>query len=437
MNKYICWAVVGLVGLTACNKDEFTAGNPTLNIKSETSEAYFGDSLQFTVSVSDQEVPLSTLKAELFLGEEKVSQTVIRTKESGHDYTGKIYVPYLATIADGAATLKYTLQNINFTTAEKEVSVNLKRADYPYLTLVTEEGAELRMERTALYQYSVLADFPQELKGYIKTPEMAGGNTLTFGWRSGAIDEGTTSLIPFSNITAGYYAIEFNTLTYAASPFVQVMVNGVKFEELDSESIFANLTLSQGQAVVFEGIAGLEDWWIDTDFFTQESNGALTFAPISGSYRIVANSKLKCFFVLALSNGAPATLQSDGTGAIWIIGNTVGKPSVAAKEVGWTTENGLCMPQAVTKKYQVTLVAGSSVNSDNIDFKFFHQQGWGGEFTGAELTSTSDVVGVRESGNLYLLEGKTLTEGHTYKFVVDVTAGITSAVLTVTDEGIK
>ena len=52
-----------------------------MEIKAENADALFGDSLPFTIKASDIDVPLSTLKAQLFYGEEQVSETVIRTKD--------------------------------------------------------------------------------------------------------------------------------------------------------------------------------------------------------------------------------------------------------------------------------------------------------------------------------------------------------------------
>ena len=117
-NIYLALALAGVLSVTSCNDDEWNPGNPGMDVKTEDADALFGDSLPFTVKASDLEVPLSTLKAQLFYGEEKVSETVIRTKTSGEDYTGKIYIPFLPNIANGKATLKYVLQNIHFTTTE-------------------------------------------------------------------------------------------------------------------------------------------------------------------------------------------------------------------------------------------------------------------------------------------------------------------------------
>ena len=55
-----------------------------------------------------------------FYGDEKVSETVIRTKTKG-DYKGKIFVPFYANVPNATATLKLVLQNINFTITEQGI----------------------------------------------------------------------------------------------------------------------------------------------------------------------------------------------------------------------------------------------------------------------------------------------------------------------------
>ena len=80
---YFIAAMSGLLLTTACNDDERTPGNPVIDVKTEIVDAYFGDSLAFTVNASDVDVPLSTLKAQLYFGEEMVSEKVIRTTVAG------------------------------------------------------------------------------------------------------------------------------------------------------------------------------------------------------------------------------------------------------------------------------------------------------------------------------------------------------------------
>src|SRR5690606_14584288 len=122
------------------------------------------------------------------------------------------------------------------------------------------------------------------------------------------------------------------------------------------------------------------------------------FAPMSGDYRITANFSLKYFMVEKLLGGDLATLQPDGTGAVWIIGDGIGKPSIASNTVGWNPDKALCMAPIGDKKYQITVVAGTTVKADDINFKFFHQKNWGGEFKD-EVTTASDLIFVGDGDN--------------------------------------
>src|SRR5690606_24404041 len=439
MNKQLFNLLILAALLTgACKKEETKApGNPVIVPKTEFSSAYFGDSLSFTVGVSDAEVPLSTLKALLYYSDELVSETVIRTKNNG-DYSGKIYVPYYANIPDGTATLKLVLQNIHFTVTEQEYDLPLERPDYPFLTLVADD-AEYRLERIAPYEYAATASFPAKVNGYIKTPAYGdAGNELTFGWVDGAIKEGSTANIPFSNAFSGEYTIGFNSLTYEAAPFIiAYAINQTVLERVDDSHYSVDLALNQGEEVMIDGFDDLDSWWIDPDYFAKDASGKLHFQPRSGNYRITADFDNNYFIAEALSGSDLAVLQPDGTGAVWIIGEGIGKPSVSSNAVGWTPEKALCMAPVQDKIYQVTVVAGTTIAADNSNCKFCQQEGWGGEFKSAALSSTSDLVFVgdgtngRDPGNIGLVEGKTLEAGATYVFTLDLTAGSGQAVLSV------
>lgn len=432
--------LAGFLAMNACKKEEQKApGNPVLNTKTEFASAYFGDSLQFTAGVSDDaHIPLSTLKARLYYSDELVSETVIRTKTEG-DYTGKIYIPYYADVPNGTATLKLVLQNINFTIREETYELPLERPDYPYLTLVAADETEYRMERTGLYTYTASTNFPAKVNGYIKTPAVGqNGNELTFGWVENAIKEGSTNNIPFSNAFSGNYSITFNTLNYEASPFIiAYAINQTVMDRVDDNTYQVDLALNQEEQVVIDGFEDLDAWWIDPDYFARDASGNLLFQPKTGNYRITADFNHEYFVVEALNGSDLATLQADGSGAVWIIGEGIGKPSVATNAVGWTTEKALCMAPVADKMYQITVVAGTTVTADNINFKFFHQKGWGGEFTNAALSTTSDLIFVgdgsngRDPGNLGITEGQTLEAGATYVLTLDLTGGNDQAVLTV------
>ncbi len=436
MKTYIYSILIAVAfAFVACaENDDKAEGNPIIDIKTNIAEASFGDSIEFTVAVSDDEVPLSTLKAFLYYSDELVSETVIRTKTNGN-YTSKIFVPYYANIPNGTATLKFVLQNINLSKVEKNIDLPLTRPDFPYLTIVT-KNEEIRMERTALYQYEAKQEFPSKVNGYIKAPIVsANGNEMVFGWEGDAVKEASTNEIPYSNL-AGEYAITFNTLTYQTAPFIiSYAINDVEMIRVDDNNFKVEQNYTKGQEIVVSGIEDVDSWWIDSDYISKDGT-ALKFAAMDGKYRITANFELKYFIVEAMLGSDLATLQADGTGAIWIIGDNVGKPSLE-NTTGWDTAKALCMAPIGDKKYQITLVGGTNVSLESINFKFFHQKNWGGEFSNASISTTSDIIIIgdgtngRDPGNLGLAEGVSLTEGKVYVLTIDLSEGVDMAVLTV------
>lgn len=429
--------------LWSCKDDDEPFGNPVIDYRDATETAHFGDSLAFTVNAADAEVPLSTLKAQLYYGDEMVEETVIRTKESGKDYSGKIYLPYFANVPDGTATLKLVLQNINFTISEKEYPVKITHPDFPYLTLRTEEGTEYRMAKTGADTYAVSDRFPQKMKAFIIAPKVGeNGNELVFGYENSQVKIGAESAIPFSSSRGGKFAIELNTRTFAASPFSVLKLNGQELESIDDNTARVDMALSNGQVITPEGFSNFGDWWIDPDWFSRNDDGSMTFKAMGGNYRLIADQKLQYFRVETLLNGKPASLQADGTGALWVIGADFGKPGVGANETGWVTEKAVCMAPVADKVYQMTLVGGKTVKTSSTNFKFYGDaMSWGNEFKHDRLTSNSTLIGVgdgtpgHDDGNLYLLDGVTLKDNVIYVFRVDFTAGVDKAVLSVTEEG--
>ncbi len=436
MKKYhlILIAILSLSLFSGCDNEDETLGQPELTVSGLASSAFFGDSLTFSAEVSDLEnVPLSTLKARLFFGEDLVSETVIRTKTEG-TYTGQLFVPFLPNIPNGTASLEFMVQNIEFATKVHKVNLPVSRPDFPYLTLVTADG-EYQMEKTGSNQYAASEDFPQKFKAVIKAPAFGvRGNEITFGWREGGVQHNSETEIPFSNSTAGIYDITFNTMTYAASPFIILRFAGSEMAMVDDNNYKIEKELEQEATISIEGFSDLDDWWIDPDFLEANGDGTFTFVPASGKYRVTANFEHKYFIFEVMSGNELATLQADGTGTLWIIGDNIGKPSLS-NTTGWNPDKGICFAPLGDKRYQVTLVGGENISFDSINFKFFHQKNWGGEFNHNTLQTDSDLIFVgdgengRDSGNLGLKEGVVLEEGRSYVLTVDLSGGIEHATL--------
>lgn len=438
--KYIALSLLVAACTTACKDDpelQTTDIGPEMTVVSVDASGVYGGKVDFEVAMTDR-FPLSTLKAQIFFDDEMVAEEVIRTKTDG-TYKGAVTLPFYKNVPDGEATLRLVGQNIRFgqTTVERPLAVS--RPKPAYLNFVLND-VEYRMEPTGSdYEYAVTDDFPQKPQGYISTPELDdAGSVVTFGYdtETAGIVADSTDPIPYANSNAGEFTITFNLKTFEGSPFIKLLFDGTEMTMLDNDNYYIVTTLTQNQAYTLTGVADFADWNVDLDFFERKNASnpeELSFLPMTGMYKVTANFKHSYLKIEAMKSATElATLNDDGSGAIWAIGGTeVGKPTLK-NAYGWSPEDGgMCLARVAGKKYQLTLVAGISINASSFDFKFFHQKTWGGEFGGKDITTASDIVKISDSGNLGLVEGKTLDLGGIYRFTVDVTGGNTAAVLTV------
>ena len=442
--KYIALSLLVAASTTACKDDPellTTDVGPEMTVVSADASGVYGGKVDFEVTMTDR-YALSTLKAQVFFDDEMVAEEVIRTKEDG-TYSGSVTLPFYKNIPDGDATLRLVGQNVRFGTTTVERSLAVSRPKPAYLTFVLGD-AEYRMEPTGNdYEYAVTDDFPQKPQGYIATPELdASGSVVTFGYdsESGGVVADSTDAIPFANSNAGEFTITFNLLTFEGSPFIKLLFGEAEMTMVDNDNYSIVTTLTKDRTYTLTGVSDFADWDVDRDFFERADASdpeTLTFLPMTGMYKVTANFKHSYLRIEAMKSATElATLGDDGSGAIWAIGGMdVGKPTLK-NAASWSPEDGgMCLARVADKKYQLTLVAGISLNASSFDFKFFHQKTWGGEFGGDDITTASDIVKISDSGNLGLVEGKTLDLGGIYRFTVDITGGNKAAVLTVEKVG--
>lgn len=453
--KYIALSLLAAACTTACQDDPellTTDIGPEMTAVSSDASGVFGGKVGFEATMTDR-YALSTLKAQVFFDDEMVAEEVIRTKENG-TYSGTVTLPFYKNIPDGEATLRLVGQNVRFGVTTLERPLNVTRPKPDHLTFVL-GGQEYRMEPTGVdYEYAVTADFPQKPQGYITTPDLDGqGSVVTFGYSAeqGGIVSDSTEPIPFANSNAGEFAVTFNLKTFEGSPFIKLLFDNTEMTMVDNDNYSIVTTLTQNQTYTLTGVSDFAGWDIDRDFFERadESNPeALTFLPMSGMYKVTANFKHNYLRIEAMKSATEyASLNADGSGnAIWTVGAGIGKPVIKNGD-GWDmASTGLCLARVADKKFQITLVAGISINASSFNFKFFWPKDWDkGEFLGKEdasfanpygvLTTASDLIEISDGGNLGLAEGKTLELGGIYRFTIDVSGGTMAAVLTVEHDG--
>lgn len=442
--KYIALSLLAAACTTACKDDPellTTDVGPEMTAVSSDASGVFGGNVGFEATMTDR-YALSTLKAQIFFDDEMVAEEVIRTKENG-TYSGTVTLPFYKNVPDGEATLRLVGQNVRFgqTFVERPLAASRPKPDHLVFVLGEQE---YRMEPTGVdYEYAVTADFPQKPQGYITTPDLDGqGSVVTFGYSSeqGGIVSDSTEPIPFANSNAGEFTVTFNLKSFEGSPFIKLLFNDAEMTMVDNDNYSIVTTLTQNQTYTLTGVSDFADWDIDCDFFERADASnpeALTFLPMSGMYKVTANFKHSYLRIEAMKSATElATLNEDGSGAIWAIGGmSVGKPTLK-NAASWSPEQGgMCLARVADKKYQLTFVAGVSIDASSFDFKFFHQKTWGGEFGGDDISTASDLVKISDSGNLGLAEGKTLDLGGIYRFTVDISGGNTAAVLTVEKVG--
>ncbi|MBO4634827.1 MAG: DUF5125 domain-containing protein [Bacteroidales bacterium] len=445
--KKLLYIVLAAGVLYACQKKDYNypigtvdpnVPGPVQTITCDQS-AQMGTEFSFSVSLEDQQA-LSTLKVELLFDETVVADTTIRTKATGTEYKGKLPVPFLINIPDGTATARFTAQNIKFGTSVENKDVAVSRPEFRYLTLNTVAGTSHRMEPKGNHVYEAYGDFAAAMDGFITTAPFGDDyRTLTFGLGASGIELNGKSAIPFANGGAGKYTISFNTKTWKGSPFVTLYINETE-AMLDPESgnYAATLNLTKGMQMSASGYAeGFEDFILDPDFFTDD----FKFNAADGLYKITIQLDKKFFLVEKMANQSDYASLSDGN-AVWLIGANYGKPVFCGHD--WWTSEGLCLAEVAPNVHQISFVAGQGIKTDNLNVKFFHQKGWGGEFGSADYATVNGGGLIRvgdktesdlpnDDGNIYLLDADTtLEDGATYRFTLDLTAGEHAAVLTFT-----
>ena len=422
----------------SCKKEfeyVFADKGPNLSVASYSESADMGGRLTFSVDVSDSDFALSTVKAKLCFDQDVVSDTTIRTKEAGI-YDGWLDVPFMKDIPNGNAALVFEAQNVGQAITRDTVYVAVSRPEFEYLTLVTADGRQYRMEPAGeKYVYAVEGDFPPQCSASIESAPVPGTqNVLHFGWESGAVELDAEGMIPFSYSSTGY-TITFNTLTFEASPFEipqeAISINGQEMEMVSAGNYSVTLDLEQNSSLSVSGIELTEllSYYLDPDYLTIGTTGA-AFNAVSGHYRIDLNTAAKTVrFTRVKEDRTDATLAE---GALWLMGWGVASP-VMTNQFGWDSGNNYCMAEVRPMVFQFTGKAvaetdgttqGGRFRYDYVSCKYFFFNGYNHGEANADQIEISGNAGdlIKLSGSNIELASN-LEEGAAYRLTIDLSEG--------------
>lgn len=422
----------------SCKKEfeyVFADKGPNLSVASYSESADMGGRLTFSVDVSDSDFALSTVKAKLCFDQDVVSDTTIRTKEAGI-YGGWLDVPFMKDIPNGNAALVFEAQNVGQAITRDTVYVAVSRPEFEYLTLVTADGRQYRMEPAGeKYVYAVEGDFPPQCSASIESAPVPGTqNVLHFGWESGAVELDAEGMIPFSYSSTGY-TITFNTLTFEASPLEipqeAISINGQEMEMVSAGNYSVTLDLKQNSSLSVSGIELTEllSYYLDPDYLTIGTTGA-AFNAVSGHYRIDLNTAAKTVrFTRVKEDRTDATLAE---GALWLMGWGVASP-VMTNQFGWDSGNNYCMAEVRPMVFQFTGKAvaetdgttqGGRFRYDYVSCKYFFFNGYNHGEANADQIEISGNAGdlIKLSGSNIELASN-LEEGAAYRLTIDLSEG--------------
>ena len=444
--RYYIMVLLALPLMASCGDDDYSAptpaGNPVMSYKAPAATVWMGDEVEVKVNCKDEGgVALSTLKANLLFSGQSVDETTIRTKEAG-EYTVKLKVPYAQNVPDGKVDIQLTLQNVSTKSNTETLSFDIKRPHFNNLQFVSADGVKYDMTEKGDFVYqAVLPSSKKTFKGYFATKD----GKFVFGSSTGKdISLGETGNFNFTTENMSDVVVTFDAKNYTAGPTDVLPVTILDFADSDAGKTWTG-NIKQGATcnLTLCGNNLPDDWYYDSDWFQKEDDGSYTFKAITGRYTILADFTHKSFRIWTMNGSEPMSLNGDGTGALWIIGNPgVNKPTWEAVNHDWWTgvDSDVCLTPIKDKVYQVTLTVGKQLRATDVNFKFFGQANWGIEFKGKDnshlISTESEVFGIgdgngHDNGNVYLKDGVELKDGETYVLTVDLTAGVDKALLKV------
>ena len=440
--KYLLWCGIAML-LAACQPDNYRkvypAGNPVVEARLLTPEVQFGqDTIALVVTVSETQTPLSTLRVKVMVGLNRIASEELRTRDFHYADTLRYAVPFGANMPEGEEVKVYlTATNVEGTATDFILSgcighrpaietlyIMPPTIDYTALG----KGKQMTQEDDRFVAYGL---------GYPKSMQCL---LAVVGTKFGRVDwthpvfgmmDGKLSLITQAQFESGEATpitieddqvesidtITFDPITFAltysgkvAQPVTSLDVMNDLAEEPASITSTSVRKLYRGAKVYFAkdseftltGVQNVEtacnyDYmeWLGGDKvkWLGETGMYNTYYHLAGDYVVI--------------EPLADLVYPD---AMWLCGVGMGQPT-ATPEVtsGWgfdSPNQSFAARTIAPKIYQFTVYMKNTPDAEHtgfgtVNFKFFHQHGWGGEEASTNYTiSGLNIIASTEKGNV-------------------------------------
>lgn len=422
MNLYKLISFYLFVGLlvTSCQNQDEMFFNPfaeapvigKLSLNQE--QLQYGESVKLSVEVTDADA-LSHVEIRLVANQAILySKTLPGNNQKTLRVEEDIEVPFGRLCGEQLASLEVVAINKSVKTAEQTYEVSLERPDFPQLYLVVgETGEEIVLRRDESdpltpYLYKAAVDLPNNTNVFIYSqPEKKG---MVWGFDASTNTCELASLRPVSlcdsqSMEEKVKEVAFDAFSFEISPLKKEMtVNDVVFmfykknasdNDFVSNTLRAqNVSLTNGEEVRME-LLDLDALKFDPDFFKLEG-GKLIYIGQTGNVTLYMNTMYNFVFVentenpLSTSASYPEVLFTNGWG--------IGRPEMWNYNPDWDFNSSVIFRKVSEDAFQ-TVYSQTVIVSKWVQFKFYNQRDWGGEFSCPNIIFEDDnFKAVEESG---------------------------------------
>lgn len=445
--KLLLMASIALMLLSSCEKERGRAIYPYSQPKmsnlrlSVENQVKATDSLFFSVNISDEETPLSTLDVSFATAGKVIYSESIRTKgyESNIKQHG-IYIPFTSGLEnDKEATLTLTAINVEGSKQIITKTLTIQRPRISSTIYLHYNDLIIPMKQQEDNPYLYVTDegnYPMQLTGRISTNEALDNSDLIWG-NSDSTNEATL----ISKTDPGFSfdfqdwqikQITFNIFTFKLGAIgyqKNITINGTKLEA--SGGYFrASINFKKGQSVEVTGLDDLINTY-NRDFFDYDpGKKTLTFLRETGNWEVYYSATYNYMWVEHLNDVAP--------NAFWIIGHGFTCAPVWNTDYdhdGWSIDNISRMAYAVKvgdHKYQASMYISNTHEWGSFEFEIYSDLGWN-KNSGMLLQEGSisgDSEGFAISGSNGLTNTESFIPGY-YCLTFDTSAGVGKETVTI------